>query len=217
MTPAAVAFPARPVGSTSPPVPVSVVNAGAGPLVLASVALAGLDPVSFTIVANGCAGVTLEHGETCSISVSFRPALPGSSVADLVVTDNDPSGSQAVALDGGTLAPTIVVDPAIGPGGFVTIATGTNFPPGATVSLAWNSGLTASMPPVVADSAGTFSVQILILPRDTLGPRVLEGTFTASGGGSAASQPFLVVPGSDEPPFDPARIPGQPDGPVFRH
>jgi hypothetical protein len=138
-------------------------------------------------------------------------------VADLVVSDNDPSGSQAVALDGGTLAPTIVVDPAIGPGGFVTIATGTNFPPGATVSLAWSSGLTASLPPVVADAAGSFSVPVLILPRDTLGPRVLEATFTASGGGSAASQPFLVVPGSDEPPFDPARIPGEPDGPVFRH
>jgi Tol biopolymer transport system component len=217
VTPAALSFPARPVGSTSPPAPVTVRNTGAGPLVLGSVAIAGVDPTSFTIVANGCAGAILEHAQTCVISVSFRPALPGSSVAGLVVSDNDPSGSQTVPLDGGTLAPTIVVDPAIGPPGFVTSAIGTNFPPGASVTLTWSVGLTASMPPVVADAAGTFTVQVLILPRDTLGPRILAGTFTASGGGSAASQPFLVVPGTDQPPFDPARIPGQPEGPVFRH
>ena len=216
VTPAALSFPARPVGSTSPPALVTVRNAGAGPLVLATVALAGVDPGSFTIVANGCAGAILEHGETCAISVSFKPVLPGSSVAGLVVTDNDPSGSQTVPLDGGTLAPTIVVDPAIGAPGFVTSAVGTNFPPGASVTLTWSVGLTASMPAVVADAAGSFTVQVLILPRDSLGPRVLDGTFTASGGGSAVSQPFLVVPGTGQPPFDTARIPGQPEEPVFR-
>jgi hypothetical protein len=216
VTPAALSFPARPVGSTSPPAPVTVRNAGAGPLVLGSVALAGVDPAAFTIVANGCAAAVLEHGEACVVTVSFKPLVPGSSVAGLVVTDNDPTGTQTVPLDGGTLAPTIVVDPAIGAPGFVTSAIGTNFPPGASVSLTWSVGLTASMPAVVADAAGSFTVQVLILPRDTLGPRVLDGTFTASGGGSAASQPFLVVPGTGQPPFDTSRIPGQPEGPVFR-
>ena len=44
----------------------------------------------------------------------------------------------------------------------------------------------------------------------------IAGSFSAAGGGSVASPPFLVVPGSGQPPFDPARIPGQPEGPVFR-
>ena len=72
------------------------------------------------------------------------------------------------------------------------------------------------MPPVVADPSGSFSVPILILPRDTLGPRTLVASFTAAGGGSAQSAPFLVVPGTGQPPFDEPRVPGLPAGPVFR-
>ena len=194
----------------------TVRSIGAAALVISSAALAGLNPAAFAIVANTCGGAILEHGQACMISVAFQPATAGTSSAALVVTDNDPAGSQSVSLDGGTLAPTLRLDPPIGPPGFVSQAIGTNFPPGATVSLAWSIGLTASMPPVVADPSGSFSVPMLILPRDTLGPRVLTGTFTIAGGGSAQSPPFLVVPGTDQPPFDPARIPGQPEGPIFR-
>jgi hypothetical protein len=121
-----------------------------------------------------------------------------------------------VSLDGGTLKPAILLDPPIGRPGFVTTAVGTNFPPGATVTLAWSVGLTASMPAVVADASGSFSVRMLILPRDTLGPRILGGTFSATGEGSAQSTPFLVVPGTGQPPFDPPRIPGQPAEQIFR-
>ncbi len=216
VSPAAVPFAPRPAGSTSAAALVTVLSAGPAPLQVASVTLAGLDPASFTIASDGCSGTSLEHGQACSIGVSFRPALPGSRVADLVITDNDPDGSQTVALTGGTLAPTIVLDPAVGPAGFVTNASGTNFPPGAIIDLLWSAGLTASMAPVVADAAGSFSVPVLILPRDTLGPRTLGGTFTAAGGGSATSQPFLVVPGTGQPPFDAPRYPGQPPEQIFR-
>jgi Tol biopolymer transport system component len=216
VSPPALAFAARPAGSSSPAQLVSVLSVGAGPLVVSSVALGGANPGAFAIVADGCTGSTLEHGEACAIGVAFQPAIAGTSLATLVVTDNDPTGSQSVALSGGTLKPTIVLDPPIGPPGFVTTAIGANFPPGATVSVVWSMGLTASMPVVVAGPSGSFSVPMLILPRDTLGPRILTGTFTAAGGGSVASPPFLVVPGSSQPPFNPARIPGQPEGPVFR-
>jgi TolB protein len=216
VSPAALAFAARPAGSSSPPQLVSVLSVGAGPLLVSSVALGGANPGAFAIVADGCSGSTLEHGEACAIGVAFQPAVSGTSLASLIVADNDPTGSQSVALSGGTLKPTIVLDPPIGPPGFVTMAIGANFPPGAGLTLAWSVGLTASMPAVVAGPSGSFSVPVLILPRDTLGPRILTGTFSAAGGGSVASPPFLVVPGSGEPPFDPARIPGQPAGPVFR-
>jgi Tol biopolymer transport system component len=216
VSPAALPFPARPVGSTSPPELVTVRSVGAGPLVVTTASLAGANPTAFTITTDGCSGAALEHGETCTIGVSFRPTAPGTSLASLVVTDTDSTGSQTVSLDGGTLKPTIVLDPSIGPAGFVTTASGTNFPPGAIVTLAWSVGLTASMPAVVADSSGSFTVPMLILPRDTLGQRILTGTFTASGGGSAQSPPFLVVPGTGQPPFDAPRIPGQPPEQIFR-
>ena len=216
VTPATLTFPPRPVGSTSPAALVTVQNVGAGPLKVAGDLLAGPNPGAFVIASDGCTGLSLEHGQTCPIGISFRPVVAGTSLASLVVTDNDPAGSQTVSLAGGTLKPTIVLDPPIGPPGFVTRATGSNFPPGATVSLTWTAGLTATMPPVVADASGGFAVQVLILPRDALGPRFLAGTFTAAGGGSAQSGLFLVVPGTGQPPFDPPRIPGQPAEPVFR-
>lgn len=216
VSPPALAFAARPAGSTSPAQPVTVRSVGAAALVVSTVSLAGLNPAAFAVLTDSCSGVVLEHGQACTIGVSFQPATAGTSVATLVVADNDPGGSQTVSLEGGTLAPTLRLDPPIGPPGFVTEAIGTNFPPGATVSLVWSVGLTASMPAVVADPSGSFSVPMLILPRDMLGPRVLTGTFTLAGGGSALSPPFLVVPGTGQPPFDPARIPGQPEGPVFR-
>ena len=216
VSPPALAFAARPAGSTSPAQPVTVQSVGAAALLVSSVSLAGLNPGAFAIVTNTCSGAVLEHGQACTIGVSFQPASAGTSSASLVVADNDPTGSQSVSLEGGTLAPTLRLDPPIGPPGFVTRAIGANFPPGATVSLVWGVGLTASMPAVVADPSGSFSVPMLILPRDTLGPRVLTGTFTLAGGGSAVSPPFLVVPGSGQPPFEPAPIPGQPEAPVFR-
>jgi len=216
VTPAALTFLARPAGSTSAPELVTVRSVGAGPLIVTNVSLKGANPTAFTLASDGCTGALLEHGEACTIGVAFRPMAAGTSLASLVVIDNDPAGSQAVALDGGTLKPTIVLDPPIGPPGFVTTVSGTNFPPGATVTLTWTVGLTASMAPVVADANGSFSVPVLILPRDTLGQRVLTGTFTAAGGGLAQSPPFLVVPGTGQPPFDQPRIPGQPPEQVFR-
>ncbi|HLY12884.1 MAG TPA: choice-of-anchor D domain-containing protein [Candidatus Limnocylindrales bacterium] len=216
VSPPALAFAARPAGSTSSAQAVTVRSVGAAALVVASVGLTGIDPAAFAIVANTCGGAILAHGQACTIGVVFQPAVAGTSGADLVIVDNDPAGSQTVGLVGGTLAPAIRLDPPLGPAGFVTQAIGTNFPPGATVDLAWSVGLTASMPAVVADPSGSFSVPMLILPRDTLGPRVLTGSFSVAGGGSAVSPPFLVVPGTGQPPFDPPPIPGQPEAPVFR-
>lgn len=216
ISPVALSFAARPVGSTSPAQLVTVRSAGAGPLLITAATLAGANPTTFEILSDGCSGASLEHGQACTIGVSFRPPVAGTSTANLVVWDNDPTGSQSVSLDGGTLKPAILLDPAIGPPGFVTMAVGTSFPPGATVTLAWSVGLTASMPAVVADASGSFSVPMLILPRDTLGPRILAGTFSTAGGGSAQSTPFLVVPGTGQPPFDPPRIPGQPAEQIFR-
>ncbi|HEX2851023.1 MAG TPA: hypothetical protein VHN98_10740 [Acidimicrobiales bacterium] len=86
----------------------------------------------------------------------------------------------------------LTVTPAIGPAGFVALAQGSGFPPGA-VTLVWNPGIGTT--PATAGPDGTFTVQVLIFGHDILGPRAL----IASGGGVSAAAPFLVVPSTMQP------------------
>ena len=86
--------------------------------------------------------------------------------------------------------PALACSPCLGPPGFVTQLTGSGFPAGATVTLRWAPGLGDKV--VVADAAGAFSTQMLVMPGDTLGPRQASGE--VAGGGPKATTPFLVVP-----------------------
>ena len=86
--------------------------------------------------------------------------------------------------------PVIACSPCLGPSGFVTQLTGSGFPAGATVTLRWAPGLGDKV--VVADAAGAFSTQMLVMPGDTLGPR--QASAEVAGGGPKATTPFLVVP-----------------------
>ncbi|WP_215546353.1 DUF11 domain-containing protein [Amycolatopsis sp. CA-230715] len=95
------------------------------------------------------------------------------------------------------LQPKIVAVPPIGPPGFVTSVRGTDFPPGEPVGLNWTPGITAASAPAVPRPDGSFAAQLLILPKDQLGPR----TITATGGGfSPVTTPFMVVAPSVGPP-----------------
>ncbi|HEX2040912.1 MAG TPA: hypothetical protein VHF47_14405 [Acidimicrobiales bacterium] len=88
--------------------------------------------------------------------------------------------------------PVLAITPAVGPPGFVAIATGAGFPPGP-VTLDWDRGIGGAA--AVADASGTFSVPVPVLRKDVLGPR----TLTAVGGAATASTTFLVVPASMQP------------------
>ena len=91
--------------------------------------------------------------------------------------------------------------PPIGPPGFVTLAKGTNFPPGATVSLVWSEGITARANTVRVAPDGTFVWQALVFRHDVLGRRVLDATRVAGTlFGPVRSNEFLVVPGTLQPP-----------------
>lgn len=93
--------------------------------------------------------------------------------------------------------PKIIAVPAIGKPGFVTSVRGTDFPPGTPVTLTWTPGITAAAAPTIPLANGTFIAQLLILPKDQTGPRVI----TASGNGfSPVTTPFLVVAGTFSPP-----------------
>ena len=92
-----------------------------------------------------------------------------------------------------SFTPSCLLDPPVGPPGFVTQARCTGFPPNAVAALRWDPGLGNFSAPI--GPQGTFTAPVLILPRDRLGPR----TFIAESGGVSATAPFIVVPPSVAP------------------
>lgn len=72
-------------------------------------ALAGTNAADFAVTANGCAGITLPQGASCTITVSFKPSLLGTRTATLSVTDSQ--GTQSATLTGTGTGPLYSVTP----------------------------------------------------------------------------------------------------------
>ncbi|XVV01706.1 hypothetical protein ACQPW3_30535 [Actinosynnema sp. CA-248983] len=162
-------------------------------------------------VSPGCAA----DGSVCTIGVlqplqeaDVRITLPAKAAVDTtaggsvlgVGPDNNAADNTAVAK---VLVrqPKVTVDPLVGPGGFVPRATGTGFPPGGTVKLAWTVGISATPGTLVVKDDGTFDAQVLVFENDLVGPRELAATAEAGPGfAEVRSNPFLVVPKSLQPP-----------------
>ncbi|HYM49207.1 MAG TPA: hypothetical protein VET65_01425 [Candidatus Limnocylindrales bacterium] len=120
--------------------------------------------------------------------------------------------------------PSLALNPAIGPPGYVPIAYGSGYPANSPiVLLAWDPGLTASVicldangnPKLDANGApqaslqtdgkGAFACEVLVLYHDQLGPRLLRAIVPNPKGPDAgaaieADAPFLVTPGRQQPP-----------------
>jgi hypothetical protein len=152
-----------------------------------------------------CALGTLAPGQT----VETRISLAAGSAADSPVSgtigttgpDND-AGDNTASARVVIRVPVVTVDPGIGPLGFVPRVTGTEFPPGATVRLAWSAGISATPGLVTVGADGKFDTQFLIFHHDLIGPRTLSAT-SVSGPkfGPARSNPILVVLRTEQPPF----------------
>jgi hypothetical protein len=157
--------------------------------------------------ANGtlCGLGTLAAGATVTVTVTLGPdtALTGLAGGHLTYT---PFDGVPTTIDRGApvtvIQPVLNLDPPIGPPGFVTIATGTNFPPGAVLTLVWREGLSAPTE-ITVDSFGRFQAQVLVFHKDRLGPRLLVAVRVRGGaafGDVVARQEFLVVPPTQGPP-----------------
>ncbi len=106
-------FTSQATGTTSPPQTITATNTGTAPLFFNSVQIQGADPLDFTIVDDGCPGLTLAVGASCSTSVTFSPTTTGTRTATLTFTDNAPNSPQSAALTGGgtgTPAPLAIND-----------------------------------------------------------------------------------------------------------
>jgi Abnormal spindle-like microcephaly-assoc'd, ASPM-SPD-2-Hydin/Putative Ig domain len=114
LSPTSLTFASRDTGTTSPPQLVTVTNTGTASLFINSAAVP--NTLDFTVVNDGCSGLTLAVGTGCSVSITFSPTQAGTRSAQLTVTDNAPNSPQTAPLTGtgttpaGTTAPVLAIN-----------------------------------------------------------------------------------------------------------
>lgn len=115
LTPASLAFGSQAVGKTSGAMTVSLTNSGTAALSIASIAITGANPGDFGQT-NACpsGSSTLAAGASCTISVTFTPAVAGSRTASLSVADNAGGSPHSVALSGTGSTSAIAFDKTLG-------------------------------------------------------------------------------------------------------
>lgn len=170
----------------------------------------GLVTIMFTPSATGKPDGAAEAGRdtTFAITVMVPQLPPGSYVVEATQT----AFATAVALPPLVVrAPftipcvkaAIVLKPAVGPPGTVTMVTGTGFPVGAVVRLTWSQGIPLSQASITIGSGQGFQLTLLIYPHDQLGLRHLNAgpdlKVTNAPLFNIATADFLVVPGSAQP------------------
>jgi hypothetical protein len=98
------------VGKAGEALALALSNSGTAPLVIARLAVEGSGQASFVWVSNGCSGVTLEAGASCSLRLAFRPRETGTFNAELRVWSDAPEDPR-VALSGLGVAPGLFIAP----------------------------------------------------------------------------------------------------------
>src|SRR3954465_15515999 len=99
-TPTSLTFGAQAINTTSAPQSITIKNTGNGSLFINSAATRGANPLDFTQVGDGCSGLTLPAGGTCSVSINFSPKATGPRSATFTPTDNAPASPQTVPITG---------------------------------------------------------------------------------------------------------------------
>jgi hypothetical protein len=85
---------------------VTVLNRGAQPLSIAGAALSGADAADFAVTGDGCAGLSLAYEQSCTITVTFTPAMTGMASATLTLADNESApGTAGLSGTGVALPP----------------------------------------------------------------------------------------------------------------
>src|ERR671933_1610171 len=98
LTPTSLTFAAQAIGTTSAPQSITITNTGNAGLFINSAAVP--NTLDFTEVSDGCSGLTLAAGTSCSVSITFSPTGSGTRSAALTLTDNAANSPQTVPLTG---------------------------------------------------------------------------------------------------------------------
>ncbi|MGW6204541.1 HYR domain-containing protein [Streptomyces sp. NPDC055089] len=143
-----------------------------------------------TIPAGGRIEVTQTATYRAAVTGDVRATVRGT-VPDRSTADNQDRDRLRV------LKPSLTVTPQVARPGQPVLARGKDYPPGETVNLTWNLGITADRSGVRVGRDGTFEVQMLVLRKDTLGPRVLRAAVRRL---PRLEKPVLVVQRNLQPP-----------------
>lgn len=185
-----------------------VTNEASGPATGVSLTLAHPDAVTAgpdaCLEAAPCLLGTLPPGGSRTVVVAVEPVTAGAGPVSATVTttalDLDRT-NDTDAADLTVLQPELRLLPSVGEPGEATLAYGTDFPPGARLTLSWAPGLTAWVRPVTVAADGTVRSPLLVLPGDLLGERVATATWESGPGfGDVPAPPMLVVPETSAPP-----------------
>lgn len=168
LAPSSLNFPDQPVGTTGPPQTVTLTNSGATTLTLTGVV--ATSPFAET---TDCTA-TLSAGTSCTINVTFTPAVVGTTNGALRISDDAPGSPHTVALSG----------------------TGTHFAlnvqPGGSTSATVNAGQTATYNLQVEPGSG-FSGGVAL-------SCAFQGT-QLRGASCAVSPSAVALNGTDAVPF----------------
>jgi hypothetical protein len=109
VSPERAIFSSQTVGTSSKPLPVTLLNTGNSSLNITGISLAGEDSSDFTQT-NNC-GVSLAGGGACIVDVTFTPTMGGSRAASIAVSGTEPGSPQSVELVGTALGPAAALNP----------------------------------------------------------------------------------------------------------
>jgi hypothetical protein len=104
-----LAFGNQPVATTSATQSVTVTNTASAALAITSISVGGPNGSSFG-QSNNC-GASLPADSSCTITVTFTPAVTGARTAAVTINDSDPTSPQQIALTGTGTAPAPVLSP----------------------------------------------------------------------------------------------------------
>lgn len=195
-------FGSAPLGSLGTTRPATIRSTGITPVRIGAISIGGANASDFVVATNPCSDRTFPPGATCELQVLFIGTARGNRAATLQIA-NDAGNPVVLRLVGAVGISKLTVVPGSGPPGLVVIATGTGFPPNAPVDLRWSVGITATpLVPVVSDATGSFTAQVLILPRDRVGRRNLLAVASVPGlTVDPVGARFLVVTSTAGPPI----------------
>jgi hypothetical protein len=181
---------------------VSVTSIGEAPLSITGVSIVGRDASDFLPVVDTCSGRTLPPGAGCSIGLLFAVATAPSRVATMLVANNSAQNPYPVPLQAERAeGPRLTLRPPTGPPGTVVVARGTGFPRNYPVTLEWSKGITPiPLTLTQADAEGSFTAQVLVMPKDVVGPRNLQAIVDLDGFETPTAR-FLVTRPTGTPPL----------------
>lgn len=100
LSPALLAFGSVKMFATSATQTLTITNTGTSNLIIASVALTGLNPGQFAIQTDNATGQTITPGGNRTVVIVFKPKRVGPQSATVSVTDNAGGSPQATPLEG---------------------------------------------------------------------------------------------------------------------